>query len=185
MNGTGKNMNRATLYTLLATLLLGIASDPSLSAAEPHNAGVTLLKDSEFSGTLMSGIKNARKNIVCSYYLFVVQGKNESEKILEELVRARRRGVEVRVILEKSLRKDRLNEENLHTASLLARGGVKVFFDTPEVVTHLKVTVIDGRFVFLGSHNLTQGALRQNHELSVLIDSPEIAGETLAYLNQL
>jgi len=167
-------------------LLFGVASGSFCPAsAEPHEAAVTLLKDAEFAGALLTGIRNARKSIVCSYYLFVVHGKNESEKVLEELVRARRRGVGVRVILEKTRKKDRLNEENLHTAALLARGGIKVFFDTPDVVTHLKVTVIDGRYVYLGSHNLTEGALRNNNELSVLIDSPEIAGETLSYLNQL
>jgi phosphatidylserine/phosphatidylglycerophosphate/cardiolipin synthase-like enzyme len=179
-------MNRTTLCALLVALLFGVASGPVRpAAAEPHEAAVTLLKDTEFAGALLSGIRNARKTIVCSYYLFVVHGKNESEKVLEELVRARRRGVGVRVILEKTRQKDRLNEENLHTAALLARGGIKVFFDTPDVVTHLKVTVIDGRYVYLGSHNLTEGALRHNNELSVLIDSPEIAGETLSYLNQL
>ncbi len=178
-------MNRTTLSLLCAALLLAIASPPPAAAAEPHAAMVTLLKDVEFSGALLNGIRNARKTIICSYYLFVVQGKSESEKILEELVRARRRGVEVRVILEKSRQKDRLNEENLHTAALLSRGGIKVFFDTPDVVTHLKVTVIDNRYVFLGSHNLTQGALKFNNELSVLMDSPETAAETLTYLNQL
>ena len=180
-------MSRTTLCALLVALLFGVASGPVRpAAAEPHEAGVTLLKDTEFARVLLSGIRNARKTIVCSYYLFVVHGKkNESEKVLEELVRARRRGVEVRVILEKTRQKDRLNEENLHTAALLARGGIKVFFDTPDVVTHLKVTVIDGRYVYLGSHNLTEGALRHNNELSVLIDSPEIAGETLSYLKQL
>jgi phosphatidylserine/phosphatidylglycerophosphate/cardiolipin synthase-like enzyme len=179
-------MNRTLIRALLAALLLVMASGPApATAAEPHEASVTLLKDSEFSGALLSGIKTARKSIVCSYYLFVVHGRNESEKVLEELVRARRRGVEVRVILEKTRQKDRLNEENLHTAALLARGGIKVFFDTPDVVTHLKVTVIDNRYVYLGSHNLTEGALRHNNELSVLTDSPELAAETLTYLNQL
>ena len=179
-------MIRTILYALLTVTFLGIAFEPSLSAAsEPRDAAVTLLKDSDFSGALLTSIRNAKKSIVCSYYLFVVHGKNESEKVLEELVRARKRGVEVRVILEKTRQKDRLNEENLHTAALLSRGGIKVFFDTPDVVTHLKVTVIDGRYVFLGSHNLTEGALRYNNELSVLIDSPEIAAETLTYLNQL
>ena len=167
-------------------LLFAVASGPfSPALAEPHEAAVTLLRDAEFAGALFTGIRNARKIIVCSYYLFVVQGKNESQRIVDELIRARRRGVEVRVILEKTRQKDRLNEENLHTAALLARGGIKVFFDDPDVVTHLKVTIIDSRYVLLGSHNLTEGALRRNNELSVLIDSPEIAGETLSYLNQL
>lgn len=178
-------MNRTTLCALWAALLIPISAGPLSAAAIPREAVVTLLKDTEFTGALLNGIRNARKSIVCSYYLFVVQGKNESVKVLDELIRARRRGVDVRVILEKARKKDRLNEENLHTAALLARGGIKVFFDTPDVVTHLKVTVIDGRYVFLGSHNLTEGALRYNNELSVLIDSSEIAGETLSYLNQL
>ena len=179
-------MNWISLSALIMALFLVIASGPCCPAAgEPREAMVTLLKDTDFAGALLSGIRNARKSIVCSYYLFVVHGKNQSEKVLDDLVKARRRGVDVRVILEKSRQKDRLNEENLHTASLLARSGIKVFFDTPDVVTHLKVTVIDGRYVYLGSHNLTEGALRYNNELSVLIDSPEIAGETLTYLNQL
>ena len=182
----GAIMNRANLYVLLMALFFGIIPGPAHPvAAETHEARVTLLKDTEFAEAILVGIRNARKSITCSYYLFVVHGKNESGKVLDELVRARRRGVDVRVILEKTRNKDRLNEENLHTAALLARGRVKVFFDTPDVVTHLKVTVIDGRYVFMGSHNLTEGALRHNNELSVLIDSPELAGETLSYLNQL
>jgi phosphatidylserine/phosphatidylglycerophosphate/cardiolipin synthase-like enzyme len=180
-------MNSTNLYVLLVALLIGIVPGPVHPvAAATHEARVTLLKDNEFAEAILVGIRNARKSITCSYYLFVVHGKKESGKVLDELVRARRRGVDVRVILEKTRnKKDRLNEENLHTGALLARGGVKVFFDTPDVVTHLKVTVIDGRYVFMGSHNLTEGALRHNNELSVLIDSPELAGETLSYLNQL
>jgi phosphatidylserine/phosphatidylglycerophosphate/cardiolipin synthase-like enzyme len=179
-------MNRTNLYVLVVAFLFGIVPGPVQPvAAETHEARVTLLKDNEFAEAILVGIRNARKSITCSYYLFVVHGKKESGKVLDELVRARRRGVDVRVILEKTRNKDRLNEENLHTAALLSRGGVKVFFDTPDVVTHLKVTVIDGRFVYMGSHNLTEGALSHNNELSVLIDSPELAGETLSYLNQL
>lgn len=174
------------LCAIILALLAGITALPRpATAADPREAAVTLLKDDAFAGALLGSIRSARKSIVCSYYLFVVRGNNESKKVLEELIRAHRRGVDVRVILEKTRQKDRLNEENLHTAALLARGGIKVFFDDPDVVTHLKVTVIDSRYVFLGSHNLTQGALRLNNELSVLIDSAEIAGETLAYLKQL
>jgi phosphatidylserine/phosphatidylglycerophosphate/cardiolipin synthase-like enzyme len=60
-----------------------------------------------------------------------------------------------------------------------------VSFDSPTVVTHAKVVVVDGRYVYLGSHNLTQSALRHNNELSVRIDSPELAAEVAAYLGKL
>ena len=45
--------------------------------------------------------------------------------------------------------------------------------------------MIDGRYVYLGSHNLTQAALKHNNELSVLLDSPEVAAEVGAYLERL
>jgi phosphatidylserine/phosphatidylglycerophosphate/cardiolipin synthase-like enzyme len=87
------------------------------------------------------------------------------------------------VILEKSGRdNDNLDTDNRHTASFLARGGVRVRFDSPLVTTHNKVVVIDNRHIFLGSHNLTQAALRHNRELSVRIDSPGMAAELLSYL---
>jgi phosphatidylserine/phosphatidylglycerophosphate/cardiolipin synthase-like enzyme len=100
-----------------------------------------------------------------------------------DLLRAARRGVAVTVILEKSGRDaDPLNNDNLHTASMLTRGGVRVRFDSPATTSHGKVAVIDSRHVYLGSHNLTQAALRHNNEFSVLIDSPEMALEVLRSL---
>ena len=49
----------------------------------------------------------------------------------------------------------------------------------------MKTAVIDSRYVYIGSHNLTQSALQRNNELSVLIDSPEIAAEVKAYLDRI
>jgi phosphatidylserine/phosphatidylglycerophosphate/cardiolipin synthase-like enzyme len=148
----------------------------------------TLLRNQEYAEALLQGIGNARASIVCSFYLFKTTDArgNLPRRIAEELVRARKRGVEVTVILEKgSDGRDNLNADNRRTAALLTRGGVKVFFDSPRVTTHNKVVVIDNRYLYLGSHNLTQSALRHNNELSVLIDSPEMAAEVKAYLERL
>ena len=70
-------------------------------------------------------------------------------------------------------------------AALLTRGGVRVVFDSPTVTSHNKTVVIDNRYVFIGSHNLTQGALRHNNELSVMIVSPELAAEVKSFLDRL
>ncbi|MBU4177899.1 MAG: phospholipase, partial [Proteobacteria bacterium] len=45
-----------------------------------------------------------------------------------------------------------------------------------------KLAVIDRRYCLVGSHNLTQSALKHNHELSLLLDNPQLAEEILAYL---
>ena len=91
----------------------------------------------------------------------------------------------VTVILEKGKSaRDKLSAENRNTADLLTRNGVNVYFADPGVTTHNKIVVIDKRYIFLGSHNLTQGALKYNNELSVLIDSPEMAAEVRTYLER-
>ncbi|HTG81619.1 MAG TPA: phospholipase D-like domain-containing protein [Geobacteraceae bacterium] len=178
---------RVTILVLAAVLLLSPLNP--LSAGEAYQTRTRLLPNREYGEAFLQGIKDARKSILCTFYLFKTTGSagNPPERIAEELVRARRRGVEVTVILERDngRKGDSLTAENRHTAAFLSRGGVRVFFDSPAVVTHVKAAVIDGRYVFLGSHNLSQGALRHNNELSVLIDSPELAADVTGYMERL
>lgn len=181
------NPVRLMLVLLLLTALSCAAPLP-LHAGGSYQGRTVLLKNREYAEALIEGIRGARSSITCSYYLFKISGSrgNLPRRVAEELIRAGKRGVVVTVILERdSGRNDRLSEDNRSTASFLSRGGVKVIFDPPSVVTHAKVTVIDGRHVYLGSHNLTQGALTRNNELSVRIDSPELAAEVTSYLERL
>lgn len=174
---------------LLASIVVFIfASSGILFAGGDIQTRTRLLPNREYGEALVQGVRTSRKNIVCSYFLFKISGAkgNMPLRIAEELVRARRRGVEVTVILEQDNgRKGGVTEDNRETAAFLASGGVRVYFDSPSVVTHAKCAVIDGRYVYLGSHNLTQAALRHNNELSVVIDSPEIAAEVASYMDRL
>ena len=175
---------RWTAWFLALFLLLTVGP---VHAGASFKTTTTLLRNQEYAEALLNGIGNARESILCSFYLFKITEtrNNQPARIAEELVRARKRGVTVTVILENSGKeRDPLNADNRRTASLLARGGVKVIFDSPRVTTHNKVVVIDNRYIYLGSHNLTQGALRYNNELSVLIDSPEMAADVRAYLER-
>lgn len=178
---------RLTLLVCAATLLLSPL--PLVSAGDAYQTKTRLLPNREYGEAFLQGIADARKSILCTFYLFKISGSggNEPGRIAEELVRARRRGVDVTVILERDRGRkgDDLTTENRRTAAFLSRGGVRVFFDSPTVVTHVKAAVIDGRYIYLGSHNLSQGALRRNNELSVLIDSPEMAAEVTAYMERL
>lgn len=171
---------------LLASVCL-ILSPHHAGAGTTTTAKVTLLRNQEYSAALIQSLRTAQSSIVLSYYLFKVSDirGNLPGKVAEELVAARRRGVDVTVYLERRRGKDPLMGDNRRTAALLHRSGVRVLFDSPDVTTHTKAAVIDRRLVFLGSHNLTQGALRRNNELSVLIDSPDLAAEVLSYLDRL
>jgi phosphatidylserine/phosphatidylglycerophosphate/cardiolipin synthase-like enzyme len=170
---------------VFVTLLLLFTTDPLLRAEDKHPSNISLLPNREYAKALLRSIKAARHSVVCSFYLFKT-GKgynNLPRRIADELIQAKKRGVAVIVILERSGENaDRLNEENRRTASFLMKSGVNVIFDSPRKTSHEKVVVIDKRLIFLGSHNITQAALLHNNELSVLIDSTEAAEKILSFL---
>ena len=181
-----------SLLTVAAALFLAVSLALPFAcpvfAGGSYSAKTTLLKNQEYSDVLLKGIREARKEIIFTFYLFKLTESrgNQPREIAAELVKARKRGIDVTVILEEgSNRNDPLNSDNHATALFLSRNGVKVFFDSPRITTHAKVAVIDNRFVYMGSHNLTQSALRHNNELSVLIDSPEMALEIKSWLDRL
>lgn len=161
----------------LWALLFGALPLPAQS--RPERAA--LLADGAYSGELVTRVREAKRRIFCAFYLFKVgEGRgNLPAAIATELVKARRRGVEVTVMLEGG---KPVGPENRAAASRLTRGGVRVFFPRGRQVTHTKAVVIDDRFVLIGSHNLTHSALARNNELSVLLDSPQVAARVTRYL---
>lgn len=179
---TGAGMNRIAAVIAAAVFCAGTPA----FAAPIYQAKVTLLANGDYSNELRKGIRGASRRIIFSFYLFKALPYKEPGRVAADLIDAKRRGVDVTVILEKSSdKKDNLNRDNLRTAAQLAAGGVRVLFDSEKRTSHMKVAVIDDRYVFLGSHNLTESALRFNNEISVVIDSPAMAEELTSYLNQL
>ncbi len=144
---------------------------------------VMLLADKELFPVLISLSGRAQRSIHCVMYLFKLGSKKgRAARLVRALIAARRRGVEVRVMLERSDYNDKLNKENRRTAARLKRAGIEVNFDSPRTTTHVKAMVFDHRYTVIGSHNLTGAALGHNHELSLLIDDRELASQVEDYL---
>lgn len=147
-----------------------------------------LLKNREYFHALSERIQNARTQIVMAFFLFKTNGHPTSypEIILRELGHAARRGVRVVLVLEQDEKPDStVSRDNRNASERLKATGVEIYFDSPKRTTHTKLAVIDGRYTFIGSHNLTQSALKHNNELSVLIDSSAVADKTLNYIKGL
>jgi phosphatidylserine/phosphatidylglycerophosphate/cardiolipin synthase-like enzyme len=193
-------MNRGFAKTFIISILfvftsIVISFPPSTaSSSSPSREFETnvcrgrLLADGEYFKVIKEALEGAQSEIVMSYFLFKTNGYRGSypDMILSRLIAAAKRGVKVKIILEGDTnRNSMINRDNRETAERLRRGGIEVLFDSPKTKTHTKVAVIDRRYVFLGSHNLTSSALKYNHELSFVIDSPQMARETLDYLNEL
>jgi competence ComEA-like helix-hairpin-helix protein len=148
---------------------------------------VVMLADGNYYDTLRSFISHATKRIDISMFIFKItkSPKNKAAILLSDLIKARNRGVKIRVLLEKSGYEPSINKENQRTAKRLRKNRIKVRFESPKKTTHTKIVVIDGRYSFIGSHNFTHSALGRNHELSMLIDNRQLAGQIVNYIKSI
>ncbi len=144
-----------------------------------------LLLDRDYFYALIDEINNARSEIVLCAYLFktIKNADGYPERVMKSLSSAVKRGVRVLALMELSQNSGDLIQTNSETAERLKRAGITVCPDPRDLVTHTKLVVIDRRYLFIGSHNLTQSALKYNHEVSVWIDSPFMAEEALHYVD--
>jgi len=148
---------------------------------------VRILADEDYFPALEQIIDSARSQISLVMFLFKTSRSknNRPAQIADALIRARQRGVQVEVLLEKSNYDDELNRINRRVAKRLKKNDVTVYFDTKGTTTHAKLLVVDRTLCLLGSHNLTQAALRYNHEVSLLISNRQLAAELLDYIKSL
>lgn len=110
-------------------------------------------------------IRDARKEIVVAAYSFT------SKPIAQALLDAKRRGVAVAVVMDKSNKTARYS-----SATFLANVGIPVRIDSNYAIMHNKFMVVDGRTVETGSFNFTSSAARRNAENVIVIhDAPQAA----------
>jgi len=180
----------AFLPIILLVLQAGCEAQPGgkTEIASPQKvAEAKLLLDGDYVTALLNGIDRARDEISLSVYLFrtIEDAQGYPEAVFKSLIAAVGRGVRVEAILERNRNADDLDRNNAETTQRLRQGGVRVCPDAPDRQTHTKLVVIDRRYVLIGSHNLTQSALKYNHEASVWIDSVPLAEEALRYMKSL
>ena len=110
---------------------------------------------------LETALSHARSRVLAEVYTLT------DAQVLRGLVEARRRGADVRVLL------DPHQAYNLHGYSVLRAGGVDVrWYPIPRgALLHAKIGLFDGTLV-LGSANWTFSGLDVNHELDVETRDP-------------
>jgi phosphatidylserine/phosphatidylglycerophosphate/cardiolipin synthase-like enzyme len=116
----------------------------------------------EIRRMLSSALGGARHRVFAEVYTLT------DPEIILELVRALRRGADVRVLLDPN------QAYNFHSEAMLRAGGVAVrWYPVPRgVLLHAKIGLFDGELV-LGSANWTLSGLGVNHELDMETADPQ------------
>ena len=100
-------------------------------------------------------------------------------RVLRELVKARRRGVRVRVILPQQSDVKVVQWATRHFYEYLLKRGIRIF-ERKDRMLHIKAMVIDGRWSVVGSCNIDARSLRLNLEYFALVHSAPLADALLA-----
>jgi len=114
--------------------------------------------DSQILRAQLAAIRNAEQRI------FLQNPYLTSDAILYELVKARRRGVDVRVILPYRSDNGLITRSNALVANAMLRNGIRVYIYPG--MSHLKAAVYDG-WACLGSANFDNLSLRINLEMNL------------------
>jgi len=155
-----------------------------------YTAEVENIPPERYLEVTLNEIQQAESSIHLYMYLIALPPNRLSSKVhdlVDALVEAKERGVDVRVVLDRNI--DWTEESNLRfwdaagknrkAYRYLKEKGVSAFFDDEAVFTHAKVLIIDEKTVILGSANWSEAAFTHNVESNVLIRSEELAGEIL------
>jgi phosphatidylserine/phosphatidylglycerophosphate/cardiolipin synthase-like enzyme len=166
-------MRRLLLGCLLIVLSLPVlAAEPSGIYSVPQAGPATVCFTSgnrtapggDCASLVVNEIGQARRTLL-------VQAYNFSEpRIIAAIIDARRGGVAVTVILDKTSPRQRGEG-----ADAVSAAGIPVFVDTKPRIAHNKVMVIDGATVITGSFNFTVSAQCCNAENLLVLHSPELA----------
>jgi cardiolipin synthase len=106
----------------------------------------------------LAAIRNARR------YIYIQNAYFTDDAMLYELARARRRGVDVRVILPLVGNHGPINQSNVLAANAMLEHGIRVFLYPG--MSHVKAAVFDG-WACLGSANWDKLSFRTNKELNL------------------
>ena len=157
---------------LYLTLLL-----PALLLALPAD-DVVPLPNRDYYPTLIKEIQKAKKTL----HIFMFSARyyrkykdDPNSVLLNEIIKAKQRGVDVVVILDASSWNVSNTLKNKEFGDSLKSAGVKVYYDPIDITSHDKLIIIDGYITFVGSHNWSYFALARNNEASVMIKSKAVA----------
>jgi len=157
---------RAGLFGDLAFALRSLRAAKKYADRDGYPVRILQTKnfDSQILKAQIAAIRNAQS------YILIENPYLSDDRTVFELARARRRGVDVRVIVPVRGNHGPLNASNKITINRLLEHGVRVY-QYPGM-SHIKASVYDG-WICVGSANFDKLSLEINKELNLATSDPE------------
>ncbi|PKN20396.1 MAG: phospholipase D family protein [Deltaproteobacteria bacterium HGW-Deltaproteobacteria-6] len=156
---------RLIFLTVIICLFIPICSSAEPTSAKSiSNIDVCFSPGGNCTAAIVKELDAARSEILVQAYSFT------SAPIAQALVRAHKRGIIVKVILDKS--QDR---EGYSSVMFLKNAGIPTSIDSAHAIAHNKVMIIDAETVITGSFNFTKAAEQKNAENLLIIKSRDLA----------
>jgi phospholipase D len=150
-------------YLYLVFLFVLLLTPSSTYIIEPYKICFT---PPEHCGDLVvNEITKAKTSIFVQAYGFT------SKKIITALIEAKKRGVEIKIILDRS----NFHKRNNNILSTLQEAKITVYEDKIKGIAHNKIMILDNHKVITGSFNFTENADKRNAENIFIIDNSKVA----------
>ena len=191
---------------IIALVMLGVTARayPATNtlAGKCYEAEVTDISGTKYFPAVIDVLSKAGKSI--NLVMFVIELSPykkdlKAEQLINALIDAKQRGVDVEVILDQNVDFVHMHPavsdrrvphllwgeakiKSIRAYKRLKEAGIKVYYDEPVRYTHAKTIIIDKNIAILGSTNWTESSFNKSNEVNVLIKSKGLAGEILSYI---
>jgi len=165
-----KAWDHAGFFGDLSYLVGKLSRRPKNAAGSgfPIRALFTRVGDPEIFRVQREAIRNARN------YIYVENAYFTDDAMLYELAKARRRGVDVRVIMPLVTDRGPITRNNALAANAMLEHGIRVFIYPG--MSHVKAALYDD-WACLGSANWDRWSFRINKELNIATSDPDAVRE--------
>ena len=154
------NLNSKTTFIVVLFSLSLLSLSPCY-AEQFRSTGTTDVYFSPHGGctdAIVKELASARTEILVQAYSFT------SKPIAKALLDARKRGLKIEVVLDKSQQSKKYS-----AADFVAHSGIPTYIDSAHAIAHNKIIIIDRSTLITGSFNFTKAAEENNAENLLVI----------------
>ncbi len=168
-----------------------LGTSPDLPAPQAETPALTL---SGAGITLISGSPHHRRSSIRSAFRVTMAAATiellianpyfiPGPRILRSLLRAARRGVQVKLLLPAESDVPLVRLVSRSTYEQLLKAGIEIY-EMQQQILHAKLMVVDGCRTVIGSANLDQRSFHRNYEINAIVQSKSFGKQVRDHLQQ-